>query len=212
MKGASFRPTHLYTLRHGETTYSAERRYAGTIDVPLSAKGRQTVRQLRSSLSSLSYDVVVTSPLKRAMQTARCLRRPGVPVISTPLCRERKFGQIEGLTWDQVLHLEPPLMMIRVGEDLHTVNPKGAEPFEEVWARAQEFRSFLLSNFSRRHVLIVSHGVFLQMFHGLLRGLTCIESLATYPGDLELRKFTVKGCKLAKEVLVHPEQPMPVRW
>ena len=133
-----------------------------------------------------------------------------MPVVLTALCSERKFGAIEGLTWDQVQQL--PVMMIKVGHDLHTVNPKGGEPLEKVWLRAQAFRSFLLKNYCGAHVLVISHGVFLQMFHGLLRGLTCIESLASYPGNLEVRQFTLRGLELVREVPVEAERLGPIRW
>ncbi|HEY6206550.1 MAG TPA: hypothetical protein VIW21_10330, partial [Chthoniobacterales bacterium] len=53
--------------------------------------------------------------------------------------------------------------------------------------------------------------VFLQLFHGLLCGLTCIESLVNYPGTLELRQFTMRGNKLKAERLVEAEPLAPVR-
>ena len=53
--------------------------------------------------------------------------------------------------------------------------------------------------------------MFLQLFHGLLCGLTCIESLVNYPGTLELRQFTMRGNKLKAERLVEAEPLAPVR-
>jgi broad specificity phosphatase PhoE len=206
------RNTVIYTLRHGETRYTVERRYAGTIDVPLSPAGRKAARLFAAKLAHIRYDVIVSSPLKRAMQTAHYFRRSGVGIVATRLCAERNFGAIEGLTWDQVQQLDPPILLVKVGRDLHTVNPKGAEPFEDLWARAKAFREFLLQNFVGSRILVLSHGVFLQLFHGLLRGLTCIESLVNYPGPLELRQFTMRGNKLKAERLVEAEPLAPVRW
>ncbi len=79
--------------------------------------------------------------------------------------------------------------MINVGNDLHTVNPSGGEPFEDVWQRANTFQQFLFENYEGKNILVISHGVFLQLFHGLLRGRNCIESLASYPSNLELYRF-----------------------
>ena len=56
-------------------------------------------------------------------------------------------------------------------------------------------------------MLVVSHGVFLQMFHGVLRGSSCIESLGVYPANLELTTFLFSGrCLVTEEVatLVRP--------
>lgn len=132
--------------------------------------------------------------------------------MQTPLCSERRFGILEGLTWDEVREVKPPVLLIQVGYDLHTVNPKGGEALEDVWERAKEFRRFLFINYSGREVLVVSHGVFLQLFNGLLRGLNCIESLALFPGNLELARFRFAGEKLTGESVVRLGRGEVVSW
>jgi len=124
---------------------------------------------------------------------------PGNPeIIQSALCNERRFGVMEGRTWDEVVKFDPPILMINVGNDLHTVNPKDGEPFEDVWQRAKTFRNFLLKNHKGKNILVVSHGVFLQMFHGVLKGLNCIESLAVFPSNLELASFHFSGNRLTE--------------
>jgi probable phosphoglycerate mutase len=181
--------TNLSTIRHAHTEYNAQRRYAGRRDVPLSAIGVEEARKAAADLVRMHFDLVITSPLARAVQTAEIFANGRVPVKTCDLCTERDFGILEGLTWDEVRNLEPAVLLIQVGYDLHTVNPKGAEPFEDVWQRAREFRRLLFEKHKGAEVMIVSHGVFLQLFNGLLRGLSCIESLAFFPGNLELNRF-----------------------
>ena len=181
--------TTVSTLRHARTAYNQEKRYAGSIDIPLCEQGRQEAEAAAARLGALPYDAIVTSRLRRAHETAIILAAGRIPVVQTRLCNERRFGILEGLTWAEVPTLDPPVLLIAVGGDLHTVNPAGGEPFEAVWERARRFRRFLFRRYAGRSVLVVSHGVFLQMFHGVLRGSTCIESLATYPANLELRRF-----------------------
>lgn len=188
--------TIIHTIRHGHTLYNAEKRYAGTIDIPLSEKGIKDCQEVSQKLVDYPFDVVVTSTMKRSIETAHLLV-PGNPVIiQSALCNERRFGVLEGRTWDEVLKFDPPILMIDVGNDLHTVNPKGGEPFEDVWQRAKRFRNFLLKNYRGKSILVVSHGVFLQMFHGVLKGSNCIESLAVYPSNLELSSFCFSGNRL----------------
>jgi broad specificity phosphatase PhoE len=190
--------TVIHTIRHGHTLYNAEKRYAGTIDIPLSEKGIKDCQEVAQKLVDYPFDVVVTSTMKRSIETAHLLV-PGKPVtIQSALCNERRFGVLEGRTWDEVLKFDPPILMIDVGNDLHTVNPKGAEPFEDVWQRAKRFRNFLLKNYRGKSILVVSHGVFLQMFHGVLKGSNCIESLGVYPSNLELSTFCFSGNKLTE--------------
>ena len=62
--------------------------------------------------------------------------------------------------------------------------------------RAKRFKNFLFNNYKGKKILIVSHGVFLQMFHGTIKGISCIESLGIYPANLELASFRFLGKKL----------------
>jgi broad specificity phosphatase PhoE len=204
--------TSISTLRHARTAYNQEKRYAGSIDIPLSEQGRLEAGEVAPKMKGIAFDAVVTSQLRRAQETARIIAPAGVPILRTRLCNERTFGIMEGLTWDDVQTLDPPVLMISVGGDLHTVNPLNGEPFEQVWERARKFRSYLFRRFEGRKVLVVSHGVFLQMFHGVLRGSTCIESLAVYPANLELRRFDFSGDALAKEAVVRLGEVKEVAW
>lgn len=191
--------TTIYTIRHAHTDFNAEKRYAGSIDIPLNEKGIKDSCEAAKRLTDYHFDVVVTSTLQRAAATAKLLVDYDTQFVQTPLCNERNFGVMEGHTWDEIQTFDPPILMIEVGNDQHTVNPQGGEPFEDVWQRAKKFRGYLFHNFRGKRILVVSHGVFLQMFHGLLRGITCIESLAYYPPNLELASFQYNGNKLVDQ-------------
>jgi broad specificity phosphatase PhoE len=139
--------------------------------------------------------------------------RGNIPFIQSELCNERGFGIMEGLTWDDVQNIDPPILFIKVGNDLHSVNPMGSEPFEDVWARAQKFRAFIFEDHAGSDILIVSHGVFLQLFHGLLKRLSCIESLAfPYPAKLELNSFRFSGFSLVDEKKINLTDEKKVAW
>ncbi|MBP1660231.1 MAG: histidine phosphatase family protein [Candidatus Aminicenantes bacterium] len=204
--------TTIGTVRHAHTRYNAEKRYAGTLDIPLSKDGVKDARKAASKLAAMDFGVIITSMQRRAYETAEILAGNKIPVVRNKLCNERKFGVMEGLTWDDIQSLDPPILMIRVGHDLHTVNPKGGEPFEEVWDRAKKFRRFVLEKYAGSNVLVVSHGVFLQMFHGVLRGLNCIESLARYPGNLELSRFRFVGSRLIGDETISLSDAVLFKW
>ena len=127
--------TSISTLRHARTAYNQEKRYAGSIDIPLCEQGRREAEEVAPKMKGLAFDAVVTSRLRRAHETARIIMPAGIPVLRTRLCNERNFGIMEGLTWDDVQTLDPPVLMISVGGDQHTVNPRNGEPFEQVWER-----------------------------------------------------------------------------
>ncbi len=191
--------TAIYTIRHAHTHYNAEKRYAGTIDIPLNDVGIQSAQEAATKLHGFQFDVVVTSTMKRSIETARILVGNTAPMVQSELCNERNFGILEGLTWDDVQHVDPPILLINVGNDLHTVNPRGGEPFEDLWERAKKFRKYLFEYYAGKNILVVSHGVFLQMFHGVLRGSNCIELLAAYPSNLVLYQFLFQDHRLVDE-------------
>jgi broad specificity phosphatase PhoE len=188
--------TIISTLRHAHTAYSSEKRYAGTIDIGLSDLGIRDAQLASARLKKMSYDIVITSELRRAYETAKIIFDGSTPIVKNQLCHERNFGIMQGMTWEEIQKLTPPILMINVGHDLHTVNPKGGEPFEDVWQRAKMFYHSILREHMGKNILIVSHGVFLQMYHGVIRGLNCIESLAVYPHNMQLTRFNISGVNI----------------
>lgn len=206
------KPTTIGTIRHASTDDNAKRRYSGTIDVSLNEAGMEEARQAAARIRQMPLKAAISSPLKRAVQTARILVGDQVPLVINNQCTERNFGVLEGLTWEEVRRLQPPVLLIQVGYELHTVNPKGGEPFEDVWQRAREFQNHIFDNYSGSEVLVVSHGVFLQLFNGLLRGLNCIESLAFFPGNLELNRFRFEDRRLVGDTVTRLGHEEIVSW
>ena len=193
------RQTIINTIRHAQTSYNFEKRYAGSIDISLSEKGVLESQKAAIYLSGMRFDVVIASTLKRTIETAKILVSDHTPIVQSILCVERNYGVFEGHTLQEAQDFQPPVLWIEVGNDTHSVNPQGSEPFEQVWERARKFRNWLFREYAGCNILVVSHGTFLQMFHGLLRGLNCIESLAFYPSNLELATFCFKGKRLVDE-------------
>ena len=123
-------------------------------------------------------------------------------MIENPLCNERNYGILEGIKYSEVRKVRPRVLFIKVGNDRHSVNPLGGEPFEEVRKRAERFYRYLFRNFRGKKVLVVSHFAFLQQFHGLLKGLSCIESLAEEVKNLQLTRFVFKGKRLIENEII----------
>jgi len=194
---------YLTTVRHGETEYNKEKRYAGTIDIPLNEAGRNDVSHAATFVSSIKFDVVITSPLQRAIETAQFLTKGRIELVSSSYVRERNYGILQGRTYADVEHIRPPIHFIKVGGDYHSLNPPQAETFEELRARAEAFYEYIITNFMGRRILVVSHGVFLQQFHGLLREKDWIESLGTSVGNLELTTFHFEGKTVISEERVN---------
>jgi broad specificity phosphatase PhoE len=96
----------IVLVRHGETVGESSVRYYGATDVPLSDLGRQQARQARLALPGDAFDLVVTSPLARAWESARIVRPNGGVRLVAEL-REIDFGDWEGLTADEIRARDP---------------------------------------------------------------------------------------------------------
>ena len=87
----------LWLIRHGESTWNAERRVQGSSDAPLSERGRAQARSLAARLRGEAFDDVVSSDLSRALETARLALPDRVDAIRTdPRLREIDLGRFEG--------------------------------------------------------------------------------------------------------------------
>ncbi|MBW5447603.1 hypothetical protein GE107_16215 [Cohnella sp. CFH 77786] len=144
-------------LRHGETTWNAERRIQGTKDVPLTEAGMAQIRAVCGRLKDecrQPFAGIVTSPLRRARQSAElCGELLGVPVTESAWFRERSFGQLEGLTACEI--------RLRCGiPDVERIRDSsyGIEPLQTVTERIQSGLDWLRQAYGGRTVLVVTHG------------------------------------------------------
>jgi 2,3-bisphosphoglycerate-dependent phosphoglycerate mutase len=99
--------TELLLVRHGETDWNAEGKLQGHTDRPLNDYGRRQAQALADRLAGESIDAVYASDLSRARETAEILgAKLGLPVLVDPDLREKNWGNWEGLTSDERLHIE----------------------------------------------------------------------------------------------------------
>jgi probable phosphoglycerate mutase len=153
---ASGTPTVTVLLRHGQTPMSVEKRYAGTSDVPLTDVGAGQADAAAKRLASADLDVIVTSPLLRARQTADAVASAvGASVVVDEGFRETDFGDWEGLTFAEVRERWPDEMAAWLADP--SVAPPAGESFVTVRERVRAALDRVLARYPSRRVLIVSH-------------------------------------------------------
>ncbi|MFD0774662.1 histidine phosphatase family protein, partial [Streptomonospora algeriensis] len=143
-------------LRHGETPLPVEKRFAGTGDIELTGTGRAQARAAARHLAGSGVDVVVSSPLRRARDTAEPIAAElSVPVEVDEGLRETDFGSWEGMTFGEVQRSRPQEMQRWLSDT--AAAPEGGESFAAVAERVAETRDKLLARHTGRTVLVVSH-------------------------------------------------------
>lgn len=94
--------TIVCLVRHGETDWNAQGKIQGKTDIPLNGAGVQQAAQCGAYLSASDWDLIITSPLKRARRTAEVINETlALPLIEMEEFAEKHFGDAEGLTYEE---------------------------------------------------------------------------------------------------------------
>lgn len=156
----------VYLIRHGETDYNKQRKLQGQCDTELNEYGRELARITAEALKDVNFDVVYTSPLKRAKETARIMIGDRTAmIIEEPRIQEIGFGDYEGLCC-QGENFNIPDKKFRNFFDLpaeYKIPPNG-ESFEELIKRTGEFWSELVQTKEHKDktILVSTHGCALK--------------------------------------------------
>ena len=173
----------LVFVRHGITDWNVDGRFQGQLDIPLNAAGRRQAEAVRTHLSSIAFDHVYASPLKRAEETARIVAGHQRVVADWRLA-EIHHGDWQGMTKEEVASQWPDEWATWNKDPLRT-KTSGGESHNDVRRRVQDFLTMLTDD----SVLCVSHGVVIQTVREILLG-TAFETRALPPRNASVHTFT----------------------
>jgi probable phosphoglycerate mutase len=159
MDNAAERTVRFFLVRHGETAENMQMRYLGARDEPLTENGLRQAGRAAGALSQLPIRIVVSSPLRRAADTAVEIRRAcAVELRLDARLAEGSFGSWEGLTRAEVLKLgsRDAALLARWEAD-PSFAPPGGESLENVQRRIVTLGEELRSEFPDSSVVLVSH-------------------------------------------------------
>lgn len=154
----------LFLVRHGQTDWNLTRHFQGQTDVPLNQTGIQQVQQVAKRISAEKIDLIYSSDLSRAVETAKIIRAAGVkPTLQIdPRLREVNFGDWEGLTYNEIKEKYPD-SLASWERDVYGSSPPNGETLEDLAKRVQSFLDDLLQKYTDEIVLVVAHGGVLQV-------------------------------------------------
>jgi len=141
----------LWLVRHGETEWSLSGAHTSRTDLPLTPEGERRATAVGKVLSAQKFALVLSSPMKRARETARLA---GCQPEITDDLREWDYGEYEGLTTVQIQQQTP-------GWTIWTMTPKGGESADQVAARAD--RVIARAAAAPGDVALFSHGHMLRV-------------------------------------------------
>lgn len=151
--------TRLILIRHGETDWNVEGRYQGQADPPLNECGLGQAHHLAEELRGVGLNVLYTSPLRRALQTAQIL----AGTLGLPLQIEPRLMEIHQGDWQGRLHAEIaahyPNLFRRWQTEPWTVTLPGGESLAQVQVRVYAAVDEILAQQQGQCVGLVTHRI-----------------------------------------------------
>lgn len=153
----------IYFVRHGESEHNKLKRYAGTIDSPLTDLGREQARQTGELLKDMNITYILTSNMSRALDTASEIRKvidptESIPFESTPFLKEVHFGDIQGEIYGEVKGVN------------YGITSGTGDSASDLCQRATEALRLIESISTPGNILVVGHGSFTAVIFALNDG------------------------------------------
>lgn len=150
-------PTRLYLIRHGQSAGNAEGRFGGHGPTPLSELGVQQAERTAKALAKEGIDVIYSSDLTRAVQTAEPLAALlDIPINTSEAFRERNVGVLQGLTFDESKRDHPKDYYALINRNINHVITDG-ESYRQLLKRITNELRTILRTHQRERIAIFSH-------------------------------------------------------
>lgn len=181
--------TTVLLIRHGETEWNTLGKFQGCTDIALSDEGVKQAKLLKDRIQG-KFDYIYTSPLSRALETAKILV-DGIDkkVIIEPEIREINFGAWEGLTIKEISTKHPEIFNAWRTDRFESFILGGDNSIKNAANRAKKCIIDIVSKHKGEKIVIVAHGGIIKagligvfewdmtMYHKIALGNTCINTL-----------------------------------
>lgn len=161
----------IVLIRHGETDWNIEGRYQGQADPPLNSNGMRQAHLLVSMLQDINLELLFTSPLRRAKQTAKLIsERLAIPLFEDPRLMEIHQGDWQTRLRSDIQALYPDLFLAWETNPWE-VNPPGGENLSSVQSRVYAAVDDIVDTNPQKKVGVVSHRIPIALIKVRYQGL-----------------------------------------
>jgi alpha-ribazole phosphatase len=184
--------TRFWLIRHGALVEEARHRCYGALDFALSESGRAQMAWAAEYLAREPLTAIYTSSLSRAIESARIIAASrSRPIHIAPDLREMNFGDLEGLTYDEIATRHPEIYRQWVNTPTEALFPNG-ESFSEMRARVLRAFAAIQAETEGHTVAIVTHGGVIRILiaWALQMPDKCLFRLAQDHGAISLLTIT----------------------
>jgi probable phosphoglycerate mutase len=186
----------IYFLRHGETESSISGGYCGVLDLDLTPEGYQMAEDFAAAYKKLSWHAIFSSPLTRAIQTAKPLADAiGMGIQPRSGLKEIAYGNWEGKTPPQV-NQEYHDEYVRWLADPGWNSPTGGEKGIDIARRSSEVLEEIEQSYLSGNVLVVSHKATIRIMLCSLLGIDVgryRDRISMPVASVSIVEFTKRG-------------------
>jgi broad specificity phosphatase PhoE len=166
----------LVLVRHGQTDANINHLLQGQSDGMLNAAGLQQAEELAKHLKDFDIDQIISSPLRRAQDTALAIARyHHLEVKTSLLIKEWNVGMLDGLPAEKFRKI-----LKEANAPLSLFRPEGGETLLEVRKRASDFLNDLITNYQDQTVLVCTHGDFMRALLSLIQQVDIEKTAGIY--------------------------------
>lgn len=174
----------LYVARHGQTVWNAQNKVCGVTDVELTEMGIEQANALAQMVATRDIDLILTSPLKRAVETGRIVAEHcRIPMKIEERLIEQNYGIYEGVDRKNADFLK--------NKRNFAYRYPGGESMMQVAYRVYGLLDDFKEAYEGKHVLIISHGGVCRIIHTYFRDMTNEEFFQYTLENGQLEEFDV---------------------
>ncbi len=155
----------LFVVRHGKTTWNEQNRVCGRTDVELTEKGIEQAEKLAKEANQQSLDIIISSPLKRARETAEIVAKEcRIPVVVEERLIEQDYGIYEGVDRKDEAFL--------ANKRNFAYKYPGGESMIQVAYRVYGLLDEIKEKYADKNVLLVCHGGVCRIINTYFKDMT----------------------------------------
>lgn len=160
----------IYLTRHGETEWNLMKIMHGHKNANLTPKGIEEAKKLGNSLEEIKFDIIYSSPIQRAVDTAKYIRgNRDTNIITDEKLKELNFGKWEGMYEKDCSEIYPE-QFNNLWYKPEIFEPvEGGERLQDLMKRIEEWFYDMIKNSEHENILIVTHGVVNRAFYTVLK-------------------------------------------
>lgn len=172
----------LYVVRHGQTDKNKFGLVQGQTEADLNDVGISEAKKLQPLVKNLNIDVVISSPLRRAKDTAKIITDDKYPINTDDRLIERDWGMCEGAHIDEV-------DTVKCWNFFLNTDNNGIERVRDLLMRVSDFLEDIKVKYSDKNVLVVTHSAILRAIH---------YSLRPIPEDGDMSKLELPNLRIVE--------------